>query len=100
MLASRLARQWRRESDFGKGLRHEIVIPYGPEDRPGERLRSPSKSLHPPMPPGPDGSRTDFRVVLSRRGSTFGAVCLGPVSEREEPEAAANHTIRAFAERG
>jgi hypothetical protein len=95
-----LARQWRRDSELGKRLLHEIVIPCGPDDRPGERFLSPSKSLHPPLPPGPDGSRTDFRVVLSRRASTFGAVCLGPVSDRGEPEASALHSIRAFAERG
>jgi hypothetical protein len=52
------------------------------------------------MPPGTDGSRSDFRVVLSRRASSFGAVCLGRVSELGEPEVSALHSIRAFAERG
>jgi hypothetical protein len=100
MLWKSAVRQALREAGFGDGLRHEIVIPPGPDGRPGERFWAPSRSLHPPMPPGVDGSRWDVRVVLSRRPSALTVVCLGPLSERGDPEAAAYHTIRAFAERG
>jgi hypothetical protein len=58
-------------------LKHVIEIPAGPAGRPGEWLLAPNPSLHPPWPVGPDGSRSDFRFMLSRRGSSFGGVCLG-----------------------
>jgi hypothetical protein len=81
-------------------LKHVIEIPAGPGGRPGERLLAPNPSLHPPWPVGPDGSRSDFRFMLSRRGSSFGGVCLGPVSERGEPLASARHSILNFMQRG
>lgn len=56
--------------------------------------------MHPPWPLGPDGSRSDFRFLLSRRGSSFGAVCLGSVSERGEPFEGAQRVIRNHVQRG
>lgn len=93
-------RGWRRELDFGRRLKHEIVVPPGPDGRPGERLCSPSASLLPPWPLGPDGSREDFRVFLGTGGTHFGGVCLGPVAERGDPVASAHATIGGFAQRG
>jgi hypothetical protein len=85
---------------FERKLKHIIEIPVGPGTRPGERLRVPNPSIHPPWPLGPDGSRSDFRVLLSRRGSNFGVVCLGPVSERGEPFEAAQRGIQNYVQRG
>ncbi len=79
---------------------HVIEVPAGPDGRPGERVIAPSASLHPPWPPGPDGSRTDFRVLLGRRGSHFGAVCLGSMHERGDPEQAAHTAMLAHMQRG
>lgn len=87
-------------SGFERRLRHVIEIGAGPGDRPGERLRAPGPSLHPPWPLGPDGSRSDFRFIVSRRGSHFGGVCLGRVSERGEAHDAAQQSIRAHVQRG
>jgi hypothetical protein len=69
-------------------LAHVIEIPAGPGGRPGERLLAPNPSLHAPWPLGPDGSRSDFRFLIGRRGSHFGAVCLGPAAARPHWEAA------------
>jgi hypothetical protein len=85
---------------FARKLKHLIEIPAGPGTRPGERLRAPNPSIHAPWPLGPDGSRSDFRVLLSRRGSNFGAVCLGPVSERGEPLETAQGAIQKYVQRG
>lgn len=95
-----LARRWRRETSFGQGLKHEIVVPAGPDGRPGERLLAPSASLIPPWPLGADGSREDFRVLLGRGGSSFAGVCLGAVEDRGDPLESSHFTIRRFAERG
>jgi hypothetical protein len=85
---------------FVRTLKHAIEVPAGPGTRPGERVRAPNPSLHPPWPLGPDGSRADFRFLLSRRGSSFGAVCLGPVSDRGEPSEAAKESIQKHVQRG
>jgi hypothetical protein len=85
---------------YERRLKRTIEIPAGPDSRPGERLRAPSVSIHPPWPLGPDGSRSDFRFLISRRGSNFGGVCLGPVSERGEPLEAAHRDSEQFAQRG
>jgi hypothetical protein len=63
-------------------------------------VRAPKPSLHPPWPLGPDGSRSDFRFLMSRRGSSFGAVCLGPVTERGQPFEAAGRRAQEFVARG
>ncbi len=81
-------------------LKHVIEIPAGPAGRPGERLLAPQPSIHPPWPLGPDGSRSDFRFLLSRRGSSFGGVCLGPEDERGEPHASARDSVLRFLQRG
>jgi hypothetical protein len=95
-----VAGTWRRRTGFARTLRHEIAIPPGPDGRPGERVLAPSASMHPPWPPGPDGSRADFRVKLSRRGSHFGAVCLGAVAELGDPAASAQRAIARFTDGG
>jgi hypothetical protein len=95
-----LLRGWLKEMGFGRSGGHVIEVPAGPDGRPGERVLAPSASMHPPWPPGPDGSRSDFRVFLGRRGTSFGAVCLGTTRERGEPEAAAHKAAAAHRQRG
>jgi hypothetical protein len=87
-------------SGFERRLKHIIEIAAGPADRPGERLRAPNPSMHAPWPVGPDGSRSDFRFLVSRRGSNFGGVCLGRVSERGEAYDAAHRAVRDYVQRG
>jgi len=89
-----------RGKGFERKLKHLIEIPAGPGTRPGERVRVPGPSIHPPWPLGPDGSRSDFRVLFSRRQSNFGVVCFGPVSERGEPFEASQEAVQTYVQRG
>jgi hypothetical protein len=77
---------------LGSGEPQEIVVPPGPDGRPGERLRAPSRSFHPPLIT-PDGAREDFRVLLDQKGTTFASVCLRTVVERGGPEESARFTL-------
>jgi hypothetical protein len=88
-----------RRTEVADGLVHELVVPAGPDGRPGERLLSASRSLYEPRRPGPDASREDLQVLIGR-GSTFAAVCLGRVAEQGTPREAAWATIRAFGIKG
>jgi hypothetical protein len=77
----------KRTTEFADAFVHEVVVPRGPDGRPGERLLATSKSIYPPTM-APDDSRNDFRVVVGARGSTFAAVCLGTVEDRGDPYSA------------
>jgi hypothetical protein len=90
----------RRDAGFARRLKHKIEIPPGPDGRPGESVLAPGISLHPPWPLGPDGSRSDFRFLIGRGGSHFGAVCFGRVMERGGPRDSAQKAIRRFIQRG
>ena len=85
--------EYLKDTGLGKGFTHEVVVPAGPGSRPGERIWAPSDSLHGPMPLASDESREDFRVIVSRQLSTFGATCLGPTSRRGEPVNRAKYRI-------
>src|SRR5215208_542412 len=74
----------KRKTGFVDAFVHEVVVPRGPDGRPGERVLATSKAIHPPTV-GPDGSRSDFMVVVGAQGSTFAAVCLGTVEDRGDP---------------
>jgi hypothetical protein len=76
----------KRRTAFADAFVHEVVVPRGPDGRPGERLLAPSRSIYPPTM-ARDDSRCDFRVVIGERGSTFAAVCLGTVADRGDPYA-------------
>src|SRR5206468_3688836 len=95
-----VAWRWRRRSGFGERLVHEVLVPPGPDDRPGERFLAHSRSLYRTRPLGPDSSREDFQVIVGPAGSTFSAVCVGRVSDRHEPRESAWHTIRSFGIKG
>jgi hypothetical protein len=89
-----MIRRWRKQTGFSGGaLTHELLIPEGPDGRPGERLMTTSQSLHPPRV-GSDGSRKDFRVLLDRHGSTLAAVCVHPIGAPADVEEAAWRTLR------
>jgi hypothetical protein len=84
---------WRR-TRFKEGTEHEIVVPPGPDGRPGERLVAPSPSLYrPKLVPG---ARNDFSVFLDSSGSTLRALCVGRVAERGEPERSARDTLTHY----
>jgi hypothetical protein len=82
-LAKRLA--------FAGELAHTVIVPPGPDGRPGEELRTPSRPAFPPTV-ALDGSRNDLHVVLSMRGSALLVVCLGP-SEGMTPHEHALETM-------
>ena len=67
--------RWRRVYRFSTALDHEIVVPPGPDGRPGERLLAPSLSFYPPWITQ-DDCREDLRVLLTHSGSSLGVVCL------------------------
>jgi hypothetical protein len=77
--------------DFAGALSHTVHVAPGPEGRPGEELRTPSRSAFPPTV-ALDGSRNDLHVVLSTRGSALLVVCLGP-SEGMSPHEHALETM-------
>jgi len=93
--AIRTLRQLKRKTGFDPSASHEIVVPPGPSERPGEKVWAPSRSGHPPRLT-PDKAREDFRVFIRRDGSFLGAVCLGPVSERGGVDESAERTMRSF----
>jgi hypothetical protein len=74
----------KRKTEFADACVHAVVVPRGPDGRPGEKVLATSKPVHPPTV-GPDGSRNDFMVVVGARGSTLAAVCLGTVENRGDP---------------
>jgi hypothetical protein len=74
------ARQ-KKKAEFADAFVHEVIVPSGPDGRPGERLLATSRSMYPPTI-ATDGSRCDFRVVVGNGGSTFAAVCLGRLADR------------------
>ncbi len=99
-LQDRTARRWCRDTGFSGGpLTHELVIPEGPDGRPGERLMVASRSLHAPRV-GPDGSREDFRVLVDAYGSTLAAVCMRRSAGALDAEEAAWHSLKRFLELG
>jgi hypothetical protein len=87
-----------RQFRFREGREHELLVPPGPDGRPGEQLLVPSRPLH--RPKVVKGSRNDFGVMLDGYGSSMTAVCFGRVDERGEPERSAHDTLRSFWERG
>jgi hypothetical protein len=87
-----------RQATFKEGRTHELVVPPGPDGRPGERLVAPSRALH--RPRVVKGSRNDFGVMIDRHGSRLNGVCLGRVTERGEPGPAARKTLAHFWEKG
>ena len=91
---------WPRVTGYTGALDHDVLVPAGPDGRPGERLRAPSRSLYAPRGLGRDGSREDFRVLVGEGASTFAAVCLGPVAERGDPESSAWRTLRHLDRKG
>jgi hypothetical protein len=85
--------QW-PDCDFTGGpLTHELVIPDGPDGRPGERLLSASRSFYTPRVLA-DDSREDFRVMLDEHRSTLAAVCLRRIERPEQIEESAWHTLK------
>lgn len=84
---------------YARDAQRGIVVPAGPDGRPGESVVARSTSVHPPHPLGPDGSRQDFRVLVTERTS-FGAVCLGPAAGADEPLNDAYRSLAAMAGRG
>jgi hypothetical protein len=90
----RTVRKWRKQTSFSGGpLVHELVIPAGPDGRPGERLMAASRSLYAPRTVA-DGSREDFRVLVDRHGSTFASVCLRRVDPGEQVEECAWNSLK------
>jgi hypothetical protein len=87
-----------RQARFNQGREYETVIRPGPDGRPGERLITPSASLHGPKVV--KGSRKDFGVIIDRHGSTLQGVCLGRVAERGEPGTSARDTLAHFWKKG
>ncbi len=91
-------RKWRRRATFTEGARYEIVVPHGPDGRPGERLVVPSPPIvRVKVIPG---ARYEFLVVLDRHGSTLNALCFGRVADRGEPEQSARDTVEDFWKNG
>lgn len=79
---------------------HQIIVPAGPDGRPGERAVS---SLAPvplasPQPDG-DGLRGDFTIV-SPGGGFVTARCLGPVGRLGDAAAYASDGPARFEDRG
>ena len=96
----RLARGWLKQTGFSGGpLTHELLVPAGPGGQPGERLRSPSRSLYAPRIAS-DGSREDFRVVVDDHGSTLAAVCLRRIERPETVEELAWSSLRRMLDYG
>jgi hypothetical protein len=94
------ARQWRKKTDFSDGpLTHELLIPRGPEGRPGERLIAASRSLYEPRITR-DNCREDFRVLVDRHGSSFASVCLRRAEGPRPAEEGAWRTLRHYLEKG
>ena len=77
---------------LAKGGTHKVVVPSGPDGRPGERLLSPTPSFYSPRVVS-SGTREDFRVLLDQHGTTLASVCLGPVAERGDPEESMRKTL-------
>lgn len=73
-------RKLRDRVGFADTLDHELVIAAGPGNRPGERLRAPSRSIYGTAVDG-DGVRKDFIVLVGCGGSTLVGFCLGRVYE-------------------
>lgn len=94
----RTIRRLKRETGFDPAASHEIVVPAGPGERPGERVMAPSRSAHPPRLT-PDRAREDFRVIVGRGGSSLAAVCLGPVNERGDPDSSVEYSLNSIAGR-
>jgi hypothetical protein len=94
------ARQWRKRTDFSGGpLTHELLIPGGPEGRPGERLMAASRSLYQPRITR-DNCREDFRVLLDGDGSTFASVCLRHAHGPRPAEETAWTTLQHYLDKG
>jgi hypothetical protein len=91
--------RWPDVGFTGGPLTHELVIPDGPDGRPGERLMSASRSLYAPRICR-DDSREDFRVVLDAHHSTLAAVCLRPSTGPADVEASAGHSLTRHRESG
>jgi hypothetical protein len=87
-----------RQARFKEGREYEVVVPPGPDGRPGERLTTPSPSLH--RPRVVQGSRSDFGGMIDRHGSTITGVCLGRVADRGNPSTSARDTLAHFWEKG
>lgn len=90
--ADRANRRSARRLGVGPALAHEVTVPPGPGDRPGERLTAPSRSEHRPRLT-PDGCREDLTVMLGRGGSTLRVVCLAPATEGDRPWPASWATV-------
>jgi hypothetical protein len=86
-------------ASLAPGLEHQIIVPRGPGGRPGERLMAPSLSIHPPKT-AKNGVRTDFRVFLSRAGSTFCVMSIGPVARCGGAEQNAHGTVAKMRSQG
>lgn len=96
----RPARKWREQTEFSGGpLTHDLLVPPGPDGRPGERLLAPSRSLYPPRVLA-EGTREDFRVLLDEHASTLAAVCLRRVERTEQVEEAAWGSLRRMLDHG
>lgn len=100
VFASLRARRRAKQTDFSGGaLIHEVVVRPTPEDRPGERLLAPSRSLYAPRMMA-DDSREDFRLVIDRHGGTLAAVCLRPIDKPELVEESARLALTRMIDRG
>jgi len=89
-LSETLHQRFERWTGASTELSHAVVVPPGPDGRPGERLLAPNPSSKPILLT-PDLARTDCTLRLLRR-SSFSVVCLGSVNVRGTPtESAARH---------
>jgi hypothetical protein len=88
----------RRSLGFSNRLAHEIVVPAGPDGRPGQRLLAPSRSPYVGVVAA-DGSRSDCSVLLGPNGSALLVVCLGRVDEKGTPEQSAMRAISSVQDR-
>jgi hypothetical protein len=85
----------RRSLGFSERLVHEIVVPVGPDGRPGERMLASSRSPYIGVVDA-DGSRNDCAILIGPHGSVLLVVCLGRVEDKGTPKQSAIHTVSSI----
>jgi len=89
-ISDTLHQRFERWTGANTELSQSIVVPPGPDGRPGERILAPNPSSKPIVLTA-DLARTDCTLRLLRR-SFFKVVCLGSVNVRGTPAESVSHS--------
>lgn len=91
-------RRWARRLGAGAVPAHRIVVPAGPDGRPGESVLAPSRSPYLGRTWDGQAARQDFAVLLGRR-SLLQVVCLGTTAECGTPATSAMDVVSSYQDR-